>query len=95
MTCYKLEFIPSAWKEWQKLNPELRRQFHKKLQQRLNDPHIPSAKLFGMPQCYKIKLRDAGYRLVYQVREEIVTVKVIAIGKRDKSAVYQAVKERL
>lgn len=48
-----------------------------------------------MKNCYKIKLRDVGYRLIYQVEDNIVTVSVIAIGKRDKSKVYQVAKARL
>jgi mRNA interferase RelE/StbE len=39
-----------------------------------------------MPDCYKIKLRAAGYRLVYQVEDKTVTVIVVAVGKRCYSA---------
>ncbi|MDO5667746.1 MAG: hypothetical protein Q4G44_07995 [Alcaligenaceae bacterium] len=28
-----------------------------------------SARLSGMPDCYKIKLRSVGYRLIYQVND--------------------------
>jgi hypothetical protein len=31
----------------------------------LEEPRIPKAALAGMPDCYKIKLRDLGYRLEY------------------------------
>lgn len=55
---------------------------------------MPVAALHGMPDCYKIKLRDAGYRLVYRVDDGIVCVMVIAAGKRDKSLVYRDAKER-
>jgi mRNA interferase RelE/StbE len=37
----------------------------------------------------KIKLRDAGYRLVYRVEDAIVTVTVVAVGRRDRSQVYR------
>jgi mRNA interferase RelE/StbE len=47
-----------------------------------------------MPDCYKIKLRQAGYRLVYRVDDDVVFVTVIAVGKRDKSAVYAAATQR-
>ncbi|RUT31119.1 type II toxin-antitoxin system RelE/ParE family toxin [Arsenicitalea aurantiaca] len=40
--------------------------------------------------CYKIKLRSAGYRLVYRVEDEIVTVIVLAVGKREADKVYLA-----
>ena len=40
---YKLDFHPTAWKEWQSLAKDIREQFKKKLAQRLENPHhIPS-----------------------------------------------------
>ena len=48
-----------------------------------------------MRDCYKIKLRKAGYRLVYQVEDERVTVVVIAVGRRDRNLVYEAASQRL
>jgi len=86
---YDLEFVESALKEWRKLTPTVRDQFKKKLAERLEHPRVPAAKLPGMKDCYKIKLRTAGYRLVYEVNDKVVVVTVIAVGKRDKSAVYR------
>lgn len=43
----------------------------------------------------KIKLRAAGYRLVYQVEDMIVTVIVVAVGKHEDSAVYLAAAKRI
>ncbi|HBY5040066.1 TPA: type II toxin-antitoxin system mRNA interferase toxin, RelE/StbE family, partial [Klebsiella pneumoniae] len=48
-----------------------------------------------LPDCYKIKLKASGYRLVYQVRDSVVVVYVIAIGKREKAAVYHQANKRL
>lgn len=73
---YKLTFKVEAEKEWRKLNSTLREQFKKKLAKRLENPHIPSARLSDLENCYKIKLRNAGYRLVYQVVDERVVVTV-------------------
>src|SRR5690606_24237424 len=84
---YSLEFVESALKEWRKLAPGTRDQLKKKLLERLQNPHVPSARLHGLPDCYKIKLRTAGYRLVYQVNDKVVVVTVIAVGRRDKSLV--------
>lgn len=91
---YSLRFHELALKEWRKLDPALREQFKKKLAERLENPRVLSAALSGMPDCYKIKLRAAGYRLVYRVEEDIVFVTVIAVGRRDKSQVYGAAKGR-
>jgi len=85
---YSLAFVESALKEWRKLTPPVREQFKRKLRERLAHPHVPSARLHGLPDCYKIKLLSAGYRLVYQVDDRIVVVTVIAVGRRDKGLVY-------
>lgn len=89
MTSYRLAFLPSALKEWEKLGANIRNQFKKKLGERLLMPHVPASRLSGMPNCYKIKLRAAGYRLVYRVEDETVTVVVVAVGKRDRNLVYK------
>jgi mRNA interferase RelE/StbE len=92
---YNLEFKESALKEWRKLDNSIREQFKKKLAERVENPRLDSAKLSGMPNCYKIKLKSLGYRLVYQVEDERLVVIVIAVGKREGSVVYRSAAERL
>ncbi|MBN6063617.1 type II toxin-antitoxin system RelE family toxin [Aggregatibacter actinomycetemcomitans] len=92
---YIIEFIPSSEKEFRKLDVALRKQFIEKLKERAENPRVPSAKLHGMKDCYKIKLRNAGYRLVYQVIDERIVVKVISVGRRDRNFVYTKAKSRL
>ena len=92
---YSLEFVESALKEWRKLAPGIRDQLKNKLRERLQNPHVPSARLHGLPDCYKIKLRTVGYRLVYQVDDKVVVVTVVAVGKRDKGLVYRLAEKRV
>lgn len=92
---YKLRFHTLAWAEWQKLDGSIKAPLKKKLLERLQEPRVPSAALTQMPDCYKIKLRQAGYRLVYRVEDDVVFVTVIALGKRDKNAVYVSAITRL
>ena len=92
---YNLQFHGLALKEWNKLAPELRDQMKKKLAERLENPHIPSAVLWGMENCYKIKLRKAGYRLIHRVEKDAAILTVMAVGKRDKLKVYSAAQLRL
>jgi mRNA interferase RelE/StbE len=89
LTSYRLAFLPSALKEWKKLGASISEQFKKKLAERLEDPHVPTAKLRGMTGCYKIKLRGAGYRLVYKVEDDRLLVIVVAVGRRDRNQVYR------
>jgi len=92
---YELAFKTSALKEWKKLGHTVQEQFKKKLAERLKNPHVPSAALSGATNIYKIKLRQAGYRLVYSVEDQTVTVTVIAVGKRDRNEVYDVALSRL
>lgn len=91
---YKLVFDKRALKEWQKIASPIQKQFKKKLAKRLENPRVLQDKLSGYPNRYKIKLRSAGYRLVYDVIDEQIVVLVLAIGKREKSEVYQRADRR-
>ncbi len=91
---YKFKFKEEALKEWHRLDGHLRALFKKKLSERLITPRVPSAKLSGHPDRYKIKLRDAGYRLVYEVRDGELVIVVVAVGKRERNAVYLAAQGR-
>ncbi len=91
---YELGFLDAALKEWRKLDHHTRTQFKAKLIERLANPRVQAAKLSGHPDRYKIKLHSAGYRLVYEVRDGELIVIVIAVGKRERSAVYKAADKR-
>ncbi|WP_435350974.1 type II toxin-antitoxin system RelE family toxin [Klebsiella variicola] len=69
-------------------------QFKKKLKERLENPRVPASQLHGRKDQYKIKLRGAGYRLVYRVEDDIVTVTVIGVGKRENDDIYNATLNR-
>lgn len=91
---YRLKFLPSAQSEWDKLDGSLQLQFTKVLAKRLITPRNPKAALASLPDCYKIKLRGVGYRLVYKVIDSQLILLTVAVGKRDKSAVYVAAQSR-
>ena len=92
---YKLRFHALALVEWQKLDGSIKEPLKKKLAERLETPRVAADALNGMKDCYKIKLKRMGFRLVYRVEDNIVTVTVISVGKRDKSAAYASAKTRL
>jgi mRNA interferase RelE/StbE len=91
---YELAFVDAALKEWRKLDSNIREQFKKKLAERCENPRVPSAKLSGSKDRYKIKLRGAGYRLVYEVRDSEILVVVVAVGKRERGDVYRSADRR-
>ena len=92
---YDLEFDRRALKEWNKLGDTVRQQFKKKLAEVLENPRIEANRLRQLPDCYKLKLRSAGYRLIYQVIDREVVVFVIAIGKREREAAYKDAQDRI
>ena len=91
---YELEFLPSALKEWQKLDNSIKGQFKKKLSERLENPKVTKDKLRGYEDVYKIKLRDVGYRLAYQVKDSEIVVLVLVVGKRENNEVYEMLKDK-
>ena len=93
-TDYSLEFNTQAKKEWGKLGKTIQLQFAKKLKERLHNPRVEADKRRDMPNCYKIKLRSIGYRLVYEVIDSRLIVSVIAVGKRERSKVYGSASDR-
>ena len=91
---FSLKFLPSALKEWKKLDQSIKNQLKKKLAERLEKPHVPASRLRGFENHYKIKLKTSGYRLVYEVVDAELYVLVIAIGKRNANRVYRKAMRR-
>ena len=85
MTTYALDFTPSALKSWRKLGSAVRNQFADKLEERCRQPRALASKLSQMPNCYKIKQRRSGYRLVYEVDDATLILLVISVYRRSKA----------
>lgn len=92
---YTVKFRKDAEKEWKKLGKTIQSQFAKQLIKRCENPHVSSAKLRNIQNCYKIKLRTSGFRLVYQVIDDVLIIAVVAVGKQEKNQVYNLASERL
>ena len=93
---FALEFLPDALDEWRALDGSAKKQFEAQLRKRLLQPHLPGSELRGpLRGYYKIKLRRAGYRLIYRVEDKRVVVTVVAVGLRVDDAVYVAAVRRL
>ena len=93
---YALKFIPAALAEWNSLDGSVKEPLRKLLKKRLDNPRMPGAELRGeLSNCYKIKLRKQGYRLIYTVIEQEVVVLVLVVDKREDAAAYIAALQRL
>jgi mRNA interferase RelE/StbE len=93
---YRLKFLPEALDEWNALDGSVKEVLRKALKKRLEQPRTPGAQLHGeLRDCYKIKLRKQGYRLVYCVEDDVLVVLVLAIDKREDMAAYRSAIGRL
>lgn len=93
---YRLKFLPEAIEEWNALDGSVKQVLRKALKKRLEQPRTPGAQLHGdLCDCYKIKLRKQGYRLIYSVEDDVLIVLVLAVDKREDMAVYRSAVERL
>ena len=86
--------MPKALKKWKKLDLTIKKQLHKKLEERLENPKVQKDTLSGYDNIYKIKLRSAGFRLVYEVKDQEIVVLVLSVGKRENGAVYSNLGEK-
>jgi mRNA interferase RelE/StbE len=89
---YKLFFLPDARTEWDDLDGSIKKLFKNALKKRLETPQFPGAQLRApLVDCYKIKLRGIGYRLVCLVRgaDETPNIVVLTVGRRD-GGIYEA-----
>ena len=93
---YFLKILEDAELDWVKLDGGVKEKFSKIIERRLVEPHISSARLKGdLAGCYKIVARKSGHRLVYFVDEELRTLFVISVGKREEKRVYFVAARRL
>ena len=95
-TKYRLKFLPAVLKEWFTLDGSVKEVLRKALKKRLEQPHLPGSELHGdLHGCYKIKLRQQGYCLVYNVEDDVLVVLVLAVDKRENMVAYRSALERL
>ncbi|WP_428146027.1 type II toxin-antitoxin system RelE family toxin [Delftia acidovorans] len=93
---YRLMFVPEALAEYRALDGSISAVLKPLLGKRLDEPRVPGGELHGeLSNCYKIKLRKQGVRLVYQVEDDKLIVMVLAVDKREDNAVYKSAVERL
>ena len=94
----RLKFDKEALEEFRRLEPSARSAFQKKLKKLvfLQEKPTPKNALYGFPRgYYKIKLRKAGLRLIYRYDDGELIILVIAVGKRERSIVYDVAKSRV
>lgn len=93
---YKVLLTKESRKEWNNIDHSVKRLFKRKLSSLILNPIVENNRLRGkLSNCFKIKLKRAGYRLVYEVRSQTVVLVVWAVDKREDNKVYDSAISRL
>jgi mRNA interferase RelE/StbE len=78
---YAIQFLPSAARDLEKLEPIVRRRIARRIEQLARDPRGGGAvKLRGADDIWRARVGD--YRILYQIEGERLIVVVIKIGHR-------------
>jgi mRNA interferase RelE/StbE len=78
---YTIEFSRPAEREFVKLAREIRRRLHPRIEALADDPRPAGAKkLKGRDDLWRIRAGD--YRIVYEVRDQILVVLIVRIAHR-------------
>ncbi len=77
---YTVEFLPSAGKALEKLEPSVRRRVASRIDRLASDPRDGAIKLRGTDAVWRARVGD--YRILYQIFDDRVLVLVVKIGHR-------------
>ena len=101
---WTVEYIKEAQKDLRKLDPYVRKLVLKAIDKTAERP-LPPPEGIGKPLgnhassrlsgFYKIKLRNLGYRVVYDLVREGSVMKIIIISVRDDEEVYKEAERRI
>ncbi len=101
---WKIEYIKEAQRDLKRLDPYNRKLILKAIDKTAKRP-LPPPDGIGKPLgnhagsklsgYYKIKLRDLGYRVVYQLVRENDMMRIIVISIRDDEAIYKEAERRI
>jgi mRNA interferase RelE/StbE len=93
---FDLEFLDLAHDEWFKLDSAVVARLRKKLERRLEEPRIESQRLHGgLAHCFKIRDDKSGNRMVYLVDDDLMVLRVVAVGKPRELEAYRIAAQRI
>lgn len=80
---YRIEIERSAGRELARLELAVRRRLRQKIQALATDPRPRGAKKLrgsGAPSLWRV--RSGDYRIVYEIRDQVLVVVVVTVGHR-------------
>jgi mRNA interferase RelE/StbE len=86
---YRIELTPAAVRQFRKLPPDRKERIRRRID-RLGDEPRPNGceKIVGSDTLWRVRVGD--YRIVYEVRDDVLVVVVVLIGNRRD--VYDAIR---
>ena len=95
---YRLEVKEEVEKDLSKLSSTQKMLVYKQFKKLQTSPELGqllgNKNGYNLSGCRKMYVDKKKVRIVYSILEEIITVEVIAVGKRDDMAVYEKASER-
>jgi len=96
---YRIRFIPSAQKDFDKLDGRRKILVAKQLVKLENNPftgkELGNKAGIDLTGYHKLYVDKRKIRIVYKIIEEKIIVKIIAIGERDELTVYREAAKRI
>ena len=78
---YRVEVAPAAVRQLRKLNPDARRRVQAAVELLADQPRPNAAKkLVGGDGGWRVRTGD--YRIIYEIRNDVLLVLVVAVGHR-------------
>ncbi|AXH96590.1 type II toxin-antitoxin system RelE family toxin [Ornithinimicrobium avium] len=78
---YRVEVAPAAVRQLRKLNPDARRRVQAAVELLADQPRPNAAKkLVGGNGEWRVRTGD--YRIIYEIRDDVLLVLVVAVGHR-------------
>ena len=102
---WTVEHFPEVEKDLQRLSNNQRKMVKKAINKVKENPLPSSEGGYGKPLgnkgnvnltgCYKIKLKDAGIRIVYRLQRTEHGMEIVIIGMRESAEVYDLAAKRI
>jgi len=81
MPTYRIEFAPSAYRAFGKLDPQIRKRLEPHISALVDEPlPIGSNRLAGADEIHRIRV--GAYRIVYRIEGDALVVLVLKLGHR-------------
>ncbi|MBA2687452.1 MAG: type II toxin-antitoxin system RelE/ParE family toxin [Gemmatimonadaceae bacterium] len=78
---YEVTFANSAARALKKIDPEFQRRIFRRIDALALDPRPHDVKQLSAPErLFRVRVND--YRIIYQIKDEILIVLVVSIGHR-------------